>query len=73
MKRWEDVGPWAGRPRAQTMMKAEEVKRLAREFRCSRNTRMNQRQGPRAAYHSAGPWGPPGAGWCPLKARLMPS
>ena len=46
----EDVGPWAGRPRAE-MMKSDEVeamlhlhalgwglKRIAREFGCSKNT-----------------------------------
>ena len=51
MKGCEDVGPWAGRPRAQTMMKSDEVeamlhlhalgwglKRIAREFGCSKNT-----------------------------------
>ena len=51
MKRCEDVGPWAGRPRAQTMMKSEEVeamqhlhalgwglRRIAKEFGCSKNT-----------------------------------
>ena len=51
MKRCENAGPWAGRPRAQTMMKSEEVKamlhlhtlgwglkRIAREFGYSRNT-----------------------------------
>ena len=50
MKRCEDVGPWAGRPRAQ-MMKSDEVeailhlrelgwglRRIAREFGCSKNT-----------------------------------
>ncbi len=47
----EDVGPWTRRPRAQTMMKSDEVeamlhlhalgwglKRIAREFGCSKNT-----------------------------------
>ena len=51
MKGCEDVGPWAGRPLAQTMMKSDEVeamlhlyalgwglKRIAREFGCSKNT-----------------------------------
>ena len=51
MKGCEDVGSWAGRPRAQTMMMSDEVeamlrlhalgwglKRIAREFGCSRNT-----------------------------------
>ena len=51
MTRCEDVGPWVGRPRAQTMMKSDEVeamlhldalgwglKRIAREFGCSKNT-----------------------------------
>ena len=51
MKGCEDIGSWAGRPRAQTMMKSDEVeamlrlhalgwglKRIAREFGCSRNT-----------------------------------
>ena len=51
MKRCDDLGPWAGRPRAQTMKKSEEVeamlhlhalgwglKRIAREFGCSKNT-----------------------------------
>ena len=51
MKGCEDVGPWTGRPRAQTMMKSDEVeamlhlhalgwglKRIAREFGCSKNT-----------------------------------
>ena len=50
MNRCEDVGPWAGRPRAE-MMKSDEVeamlhlhalgwgmKRIAREFGCSKNT-----------------------------------
>ena len=50
MKRCEDVGPWAGRPRAE-MMKSDEVEamlhlralgwglgRIAREFGCSKNT-----------------------------------
>ena len=50
MKGCQDVGPWAGRPRAQ-MMKSDEVeamlhlralgwglRRIAREFGCSRNT-----------------------------------
>ena len=50
MKRCEDVGPWAGRPRAQTK-KSDEVeamlhlralgwglRRIAREFGCSKNT-----------------------------------
>ena len=48
MKGCEDVGPWAGRPRAQ-MMKSDEVeamlqlralglRRIAREFGCSKNT-----------------------------------
>ena len=50
MKRCEDVGPWAGRPRAQ-MRKSDEVeamlhlralgwglRRIAREFGCSKNT-----------------------------------
>ncbi len=47
----EDVGPWTRRPRAQTMLKSDEVeamlhlhalgwglKRIAREFGCSKNT-----------------------------------
>ena len=47
----KDVGPWAGRPRAQAMMKSDEVeamlhlhalgwglKRIASEFGCSKNT-----------------------------------
>ncbi len=51
MKRCEDVGSWAGRPRAQTMKQSDEVeamlhlhalgwglKRIAREFGCSKNT-----------------------------------
>ena len=51
MKGCEDVGSWTGRPRAQTMMKSDEVeamlrlhalgwglRRIAREFGCSRNT-----------------------------------
>ena len=51
MKGCEDVGPWTGRPRAQTMRKSDEVeamlhlhalgwgfKRIAREFGCSKNT-----------------------------------
>ena len=51
MKGCEDVGPWAGRPLAQTLMKSDEVeamlhlhalgwglKRIAREFGCSKNT-----------------------------------
>ena len=51
MKGCEDVGPWTRRPRAQTMMKSDEVevmlhlhalgwglKRIAREFGCSKNT-----------------------------------
>ena len=50
MNRCKDVGPWAGRPRAE-MMKSDEVeamlhlhalgwglKRIAREFGCSKNT-----------------------------------
>ena len=50
MKGCQDVGPWAGRPRAQ-MMKSDEVeamlhlrelgwglRRIAREFGCSKNT-----------------------------------
>ena len=50
MKGCEDVGPWAGRPRAQ-MRKSDEVeamlqlralgwglRRIAKEFRCSKNT-----------------------------------
>ncbi len=50
MKGCEDVGPWAGRPRAQ-MMKSDEVeamlhlhalgsglRRIAKEFGCSKNT-----------------------------------
>ena len=50
MTGWEDVGPWAGRPRAQ-MMKSDEVeamlhlralgwglRRIAKEFGCSKNT-----------------------------------
>ena len=50
MKGCEDVGPWAGRPRAQ-MRKSDEVeamlhlralgwglRRIAREFGCSKNT-----------------------------------
>ena len=50
MKRCEDVGPWAGRPRAQ-MRQSDEVeamlhlralgwglRRIAREFGCSKNT-----------------------------------
>ena len=51
MKGCEDVGLWTRRPRAQTMMKSDEVeamlhlhalgwgfKRIAREFGCSKNT-----------------------------------
>ena len=51
MKQCEDVGSWAGRPRAQTMKQSDEVeamlhlhalgwglKRIAREFGCSKNT-----------------------------------
>ena len=51
MKRCVYAGPWAERPRAQTMMKSDEVeamlhlhalgwglKRVAREFGCSKNT-----------------------------------
>ena len=50
MNRCEDVGPWAGRPRAE-MMRSDEVeamlhlhalgwglKRIAREFGCSKCT-----------------------------------
>ena len=28
MKRCDDLGPWAGRPRAQTMKKSEEVEAM---------------------------------------------
>ena len=51
MKGCEDLGPWTGRPRAQTMKKSDEVeamlhlhalgwglKRIARELGCSKNT-----------------------------------
>ena len=51
MTRYEDVGPWVGRPRAETMLKSEEVeamlhlhalgwgmRRIAKELGCSRNT-----------------------------------
>ena len=51
MTRCEDVGPWVGRPRAETMLKSEEVeamlhlhalgwgmRRIAKELGCSRNT-----------------------------------